>query len=90
MSGRMLKYSISIVNQTTALRLAVGTVVRAVGVQEPGNVVLWAEVPVGVHRPVETRTFTIIGTGHDVPETGTYIGTVFDGPFVWHVYEVTT
>lgn len=23
-----------------------------------------------------------------VPEPGTYVGTIFEGPFVWHVYEV--
>ena len=31
--------------------------------------------------------FQIIGTGHDVPDGFTYVGTYFEDPFVWHVYK---
>lgn len=29
-----------------------------------------------------------VGTGHLIPENACFIDTVFDGAFVWHVYEV--
>jgi hypothetical protein len=38
--------------------------------------------------PSEPRAYRVLGTGHDVPEDGTHVGSVFDGPFVWHVFEV--
>lgn len=34
------------------------------------------------------RTFVIVGTGQTIPPQGRHCGTFFDGPFVWHVYEV--
>ncbi len=47
---------------------------------------LWFEVDVTAER--DFRTFQVIGTGHPVPEGGTYLGTVQQPPYVWHVYEV--
>jgi len=82
----MLKYRISAVQEQTTVAIRAGAIIRAVGVQQPREICLWAEVPDGF--PVETRTFRVIGTGWDVPDLGTYLGTVFDGPLVWHVYEV--
>ena len=50
---------------------------------------LWAEVD--PEKPMERRPFMVIGTGHTpVPEYGVYIGTVQDGNFVWHVYDLWT
>jgi hypothetical protein len=38
--------------------------------------------------PTGPRTFTIVGTGHPVPDNaGEYLGTVQELGFVWHVYE---
>jgi hypothetical protein len=38
---------------------------------------------------MEERYFRIYGTGHTMPEAcGKYIGTVQQGAFVWHVFEV--
>ncbi len=47
---------------------------------------LWIEV----HQdaPSEIRSFIIHGTGHPIPIAEAYLGTCFDGPLVWHVYEV--
>jgi hypothetical protein len=50
------------------------------------DVVLWAEVDTTTDR--EHRTFRVFGTGFEIPEGSTYINTFFDGPFVWHLYEV--
>lgn len=61
--------------------------ILTVGAQE-GTICLWAldDVLQGLCR--HNRTFFVIGTGHEMPECEVnYIGTVFDGPFVWHVFE---
>lgn len=36
----------------------------------------------------ERRQFRFIGTGHPVPESALYIGTVQWEPFVWHLFEL--
>ena len=38
-------------------------------------------------EPKVERRFSVYGTGQDVPDTANYVGTVMDGPFVWHVFE---
>lgn len=35
------------------------------------------------------RCFTLIGTGSKVQPGARYLGTVDDGPYVWHGFEVT-
>lgn len=54
-----------------------------------GTLTLWAEVDDSL--PQERRTFSTFGTGHLMPDNVplAFIATVFDGPFVWHVYEQT-
>lgn len=40
-------------------------------------------------QPVETRRFLFVGTGHDFDGRGvTHLGTFFDVPYVWHLFEV--
>lgn len=61
-----------------------------VGVQG-GAIYLWAVVATNTML-VESRTFDVVGTGNPVPGDATednYLGTVEDGPFVWHVFETT-
>lgn len=49
----------------------------------------WAEIP-DPTAPLVARTFVVVGTGHTIPGDGlTHVGTVLDGPFVWHLYEET-
>lgn len=67
------------------LQLPSGAKVLTAAIQN-GDLCIWAEVD-DVAIP-EHRTFYIYGTGHIVPENVCYVATVFDGPFVWHVYEV--
>jgi hypothetical protein len=50
-----------------------------------GQMCVWAEVEPG--RPDQQVQLTIVGTGHDVPPNSKHHGTVFEGPFVWHLYE---
>ena len=83
----MLKYLISSTHSMqTDVLMREGAVIRAVGMQDH-VIYVWTESP-GGDDPLITRTFRVIGTGFDVPD-GTYLGTVFDGPLVWHIYEVT-
>ena len=44
---------------------------------------MWAEVE--PHNDTEERTFLIIAT--DEKYFGTYVGIIFDKPFVWHIIE---
>ena len=50
------------------------------------RICLWAEVE--VHAPTVQRTFVIRGTGHAILKDEYYVGTVFSGRYVWHVFEV--
>ena len=50
---------------------------------------LWAVVETTL--PMKPRHFRVFGTGNPITKflMGRYIGTVQDGLWVWHVYEVT-
>ena len=86
----MFKYLISsATSQQVAVLMREGVIIRAVGIQGH-RIYVWGETPVHAVAPTVTRTFRTIGTGDDVPDVGDYLGTVFDGPYVWHVYEVGT
>lgn len=53
--------------------------------EQDAAICCWAEV--SGEDAYQTATFTIVGTGHTVPMmAGKYIGTVQQGPYVWHVY----
>jgi hypothetical protein len=45
---------------------------------------------VDIDAECEFRNFAIVGTGHDFPEADdfTYINTIQDGQFVWHIFEL--
>ena len=48
---------------------------------------LWMEVE--TKNEYEEREFAVIGTGHLIPEDAReYVGTYFDHPYVWHMYEL--
>ena len=50
------------------------------------GVFLWAKV--NPENETEMRSFFIMGTGNPMRHHGTtYIGTVQDGDFMWHVFE---
>ena len=36
----------------------------------------------------EQRIFRVFGTGQSIPLAYAYVGTVQDGPFVWHLMEI--
>lgn len=68
------------------MRLPVGAVVLHVGLDPQEKLSLWAVLDPN-QQETSMRTFHIIGTGHDVPAGGGYLGTVRQGPFMWHVFE---
>lgn len=51
-----------------------------------GEICIWALVDPEARRV--QRTFAIVGTGNPFHDSGAWehVGTVFDGPFVWHVF----
>lgn len=66
-----------------------GATITAVQIQDE-QIVAWAEVPATDDPlPSESRRFQTFGTGQQVPDGAIHLGTVQDGPFVWHVYETT-
>ena len=47
---------------------------------------MWAQV--NPQNEMETRHFTVVGTGHDFDDKDMkYIGTFQDIPMVWHLFE---
>ena len=48
---------------------------------------LWCEVDIDDGAEREYRTFEIVGTGREIPPNAVYVGTCFDGRYVWHLYE---
>nr|DAQ23193.1 MAG TPA: hypothetical protein [Caudoviricetes sp.] len=52
------------------------------------NTYIWAMVE--TDNPTEERTFAIIGTGNPIKYIGEYkyINTIFQGAYVWHIFEI--
>lgn len=38
-------------------------------------------------QPPVDRVFRIFGTGHEIPDGFTYLGSTFEGRYVWHLFE---
>jgi len=54
-----------------------------------GTLCMWALVD--DNDLIVNRFFTVIGTGHNIPDFShglEYIKTVQDGPYVWHIFEI--
>lgn len=59
-----------------------------------GEICMWA-VHCTNEEEKEDRIFRVYGTGHEIPQSAegkanSYIGTVFQGHFVWHILEYIT
>lgn len=80
---QVFKYPLALA-EVVELDIPEGGRVLTLGVQQ-GIPMLW--VLVDVVQPMERRTFITVGTGHEVPWATTFVGTWFDGPYVWHVFE---
>ena len=87
--NRIYKYEINVRNgEITVFMPRKATILSAK--MQYGNLYVWAEV--NKANELEPRTFVVVGTGFDIPETGAFykldfIDTTIDETFVWHVYE---
>ena len=50
----------------------------------PGGVEVWAAVDVDSGK--RNVAVHVVGTGHPAPPFGTWFATLYDGPFVWHLF----
>ena len=67
------------------IAMPVGHEILSVGIQD--GIMLWARVETTAEP--QRVGFIVVGTGHPAPgfNEGLFVGTVFDGPFVWHVFK---
>ena len=57
--------------------------------EQDSRLMLWAEhILPDENTSVAVRKFSVFGTGHQIPFGAEYVGTFFNGPFVFHVYEI--
>ena len=71
---------------TGSIQIPKGARVLTAGCQS-GEFYIWAEVD--TEAPLEDRKFVVYGTGWEISEDKlSYVSTVFEHVFVWHVYEV--
>ena len=83
------KYLLPPATHTQTLRFP-GASVRFLHVDMQGDApVLWVEVDPDSEKAWDI-TLTWFGTGHEIPGNALYVGTVQDGAFVFHLYEVTS
>lgn len=71
------------------IQLPIDSQVLKVGIQN-GIMQIWVLVDPN-QKETSQRNFEIIGTGHPFEFdylTHTYIDSLFDGPFVWHIWEI--
>jgi len=83
---RIYKYSVGIVSRQ-AIIMPKNAAILSIQFQD-GSLCMWALV--NPEAPNESRTFAVIGTGHDFPHDvdWTYLATVQDGSYIWHIFEV--
>ncbi len=75
------------VNDEVIVEMPYNAKVLSCGTQKPNHITIWAAVDPN-YSP-QQRKFFVRGTGHPLGEAqnGDFIGTVFDGAFVWHVFD---
>ncbi len=85
---RVYKYTLERADQQTISLPAHGHLLKVA--MQDGNICIWWQFTEGYG--MQDFNFLIVGTGHAIPEnmSVSYIDSVFDGPFVWHIYIVDT
>lgn len=85
MSARVLKYPLG---NDARVDIPDGARILHCGMQNE-TITIWALVDSLDEGGACTRAIHVRGTGHQIerPDRLSHIGTVFDGPFVWHVFE---
>lgn len=80
------RYEIDLNADQFALQVG-GTVVH-VGLRVARMIELWVEVDTDRLTSDNSNIYRVFGTGHPLPDDATHVGSVIDGPFVWHVYRL--
>lgn len=84
------KATVPVKDDPVQIEMPVDSKVLFVGAQSPDPrwVAMWYSC--STDAPPVKRYFRVIGTGHESPRGGVYLGTVIyqDHGLVWHVYEV--
>jgi hypothetical protein len=89
---RIFKYELPVVPGVNQIRVHRGAVVVFVGAQptqdDRQKLCVWARVDGDVVPELTDREFGVVGTSHVwTSDDFQYLGTVREGPFVWHVLE---
>lgn len=78
-----------IVEDEVIVEMPRGSKILYVGKQTKalGRIDIWFRVPMPSADKVRRRLF-VRGTGHgNIPPANLHLGTVFDGPLVWHIFD---
>ena len=84
---KIFKYELPIADYLD-IAMPYGARVLSVGVQGQ-DILVWALVD--PKAPIVVHMFAIRETGHPVlpeVEQGDFLGTIFSGPFVWHIFDL--
>lgn len=85
MSAFIHKQALAIQDRTEIL-VPRGSQILKVAMQD-GRLTVWYRFNDRMDDRRDRMLFRIVGTGHPHDaSSGTYIDSVFDGPFVWHVF----
>ena len=74
---------------TREVTLPINSQVLKAGMQN-GSMYIWVLIDLNEKETYKSK-FEILGTGHSFEFdylTHTYIDSLFDGPFVWHIWQV--
>jgi hypothetical protein len=82
------KYVVPVDDAEHRIDIPIGSPIVHVANQEHRWLTFWADV--SDLDPLVRRTFRVFGTGHRIESDWRYIGSAFDGPFVWHLFEGIT
>ena len=80
-------WKFNLTKQSSSHEVPIGSKLVHVGKDANGVPAVWLEVSPA--SPTEKRYFSVIGTGHSVPDGYDHVGTYLAEPFVWHIYERT-
>lgn len=84
-SRTIYKYELMVGDTVTVDMPKGAEVIKVANIGGASTIFMWAIVDPSEKR--EQRIFHVRGTGHPLGKVGRYVGTVFQGPFVWHVFE---
>ena len=68
------------------LHIPLGGKILSCGKDSTGMICVWARVV--PERPKHVRAIRIVGTGNpfEAADMYTFVGSIVDGPFVWHIF----